>query len=998
MKNRKRMFFFNKGFYATLLVSLFLVSSLTTAIAHDQHPNTLINAEEIAAIKAKITITEDSGVITVTGEEPWRSAAEKMMRQAKAALGISAPYFSVTYGGDNSNLANCANVRIYCTGKFYDGNNQYDSNNGAIPVTEAVRDLGMAYAFSGEAKYADKLIQLVRTWALDEKTGMLPRFSNNQSRIGLFPTMSGFIYGVDLAWNYPGWLDADRVAFKAWVSTFANNAKDLGIPQNPQNFVNWRIAFVSIAGAFTGEQALLDFAFDLFKEIIPGQISGDGRLGQESGRNNKGSWGGIGYSVYAMHAMTLAAEVARHQGVDLYNYTSNGEVGGKGLRLVLDYHVPYLAKPVPGGNPFAVGENPVILNGKHGLGIYELAYSQWQDPEHLSVLEFWGRPFEMRFWALGIVTLTHANRFELDLVPKPLSIISQPENVTVTEGGNATFSVVATGSGSLSYQWYFNGAEIVGATSASYTLTGVSAADVGSYGCSVTNAEGDASCIDASLEVTVDDIAPTLVSASATSATGVEIIFSEAVEQSSAENQSNYQLDLGISVTSAVLNEDGRTVSLVVTPAFLEDTTYMVSVSNVKDLAQDSNTIAALSSKTFTYRTADDFEDGVADGWTPYNDNGNVNVNRWEVIEDEGDMAYFLNDTTYANLGGKRLGEYSLLAAQYADFTFTAQAKLGDDVASNALADYAVVFGFQDNKNYYYAMFNNDKTATTLFKVVDGTREKLAAASDASTTDWLTDNLYHSIKVSRMGSEIKVYFDNKLIMNVNDDRFGAGQVGVGSYNDSAYFDDVKVVGKVTITPDTTPPVITLIGNNPQTITLGDAYTELGAKAEDNVDGDISGQIIIDDSAVNTDAVGSYEVTYNVKDDAGNTALEITRVVKVMAAGGVDNIAPVITLNGNASITITVDGVYVEAGAIALDNLDGDISGKIIIDDSAVDTSIVGTYEITYNVSDEAGNAATPMIRTVNIIAATVISVSALGGPLLAGLGLMLLAFRLRRQC
>jgi len=326
-----------------------------------------------------------------------------------------------------------------------------------------------------------------------------------------------------------------------------------------------------------------------------------------------------------------------------------------------------------------------------------------------------------------------------------------------------------------------------------------------------------------------------------------------------------------------------------------------------------------------------------------------------------------------------------------------------------------------------------------------------------------------SAKITINASAVKtdVVGSYEVTYNVKDD---AGNIAL---------EQIRKV-QVTAVADTTLPVITLIGSNPQIIILGNAYNELDAKAEDNVDGDISDKIVIDTSAVNTDAVGSYAVTYNVKDDAGNTALEITRVVNVIAAGGEDNIAPaitlvgnnpqsitvgnaynelgasatdnldgdisgqiiidafavdtttagsypvsynvidaagnaavqmirtvnvivavdttppVITLNGNASITITVDGVYVEAGAIALDNIDGDISGKIIIDASAVDTSIVGSYKITYNVTDEAGNAATQVTRTVNITAATVISVSAFGGPLLAGLGFMLLVFRLRR--
>ena len=73
--------------------------------------------------------------------------------------------------------------------------------------------------------------------------------------------------------------------------------------------------------------------------------------------------------------------------------------------------------------------------------------------------------------------------------------------------------------------------------------------------------------------------------------------------------------------------------------------------------------------------------------------------------------------------------------------------------------------------------------------------------------------------------------------------------------------------------DTTAPVITLSGANPQTIQVGNPYVELGATANDNYDGDISGSVIIDATAVNTNAIGSYIVTYDVEDSSSNAAVK-----------------------------------------------------------------------------------------------------------------------------
>ncbi|VAW86955.1 hypothetical protein MNBD_GAMMA16-119 [hydrothermal vent metagenome] len=390
----------------------------------------------------------------------------------------------------------------------------------------------------------------------------------------------------------------------------------------------------------------------------------------------------------------------------------------------------------------------------------------------------------------GSVWLPQLQIKPVDPTPVSPSIVTQPEDVTVTEGEDATFSVVATGSGLLEYQWFHNDVEIDGATNSSYTINAVSTSNNDRYRCKVYNDQGFVNSEDAVLTVSIDDVAPTLLSAFATRDIRVDIVFSEPVSARSAETIGNYQITPSVDITSASLSDDKRIVSLIVSQ-LLEDTDYSVQVSNVQDLAQTPNTLAQ-SSINFTYRSADGFEDGNADGWEPYNDNGNTV--RWSVVEDEGDMAYYLNTTKFDNLSGNRLGEYSLLPEKYGDFTFTAQAKLGDDVTVNSLADYAVVFGFEDSENYYFVMFNNRADATQLFKVINGSRTALST----NDVDWLKDNEYHHIEISRVGSEIKVYFDGDLMWNVVDDSLGVGQVGIGSYNDSAYFDDVSVTGESSI--------------------------------------------------------------------------------------------------------------------------------------------------------------------------------------------------------
>ncbi|SEC77072.1 PKD domain-containing protein [Tenacibaculum sp. MAR_2009_124] len=90
---------------------------------------------------------------------------------------------------------------------------------------------------------------------------------------------------------------------------------------------------------------------------------------------------------------------------------------------------------------------------------------------------------------------------------------------------------------------------------------------------------------------------------------------------------------------------------------------------------------------------------------------------------------------------------------------------------------------------------------------------------------------------------------------------------------------------------------------------------------------------------------------------------------IMQTETVDVVAPVITLNGDASMTVVEGGTFTDPGATATDNTDGDISANITVAGDTVDTSTIGTYTITYNVSDAAGNAATEVTRSVEVTSA-----------------------------
>ena len=83
----------------------------------------------------------------------------------------------------------------------------------------------------------------------------------------------------------------------------------------------------------------------------------------------------------------------------------------------------------------------------------------------------------------------------------------------------------------------------------------------------------------------------------------------------------------------------------------------------------------------------------------------------------------------------------------------------------------------------------------------------------------------------------------------------------------------------------------------------------------------------------------------------------------------DTTQPTAVLTGSPSVTAEVRTPYVDAGATATDDVDGDITSRIVTVNS-VNSSKIGNYAVTYDVADSAGNAAIQVIRSVNVVDTT----------------------------
>ncbi len=208
------------------------------------------------------------------------------------------------------------------------------------------------------------------------------------------------------------------------------------------------------------------------------------------------------------------------------------------------------------------------------------------------------------------------------------------------------------------------------------------------------------------------------------------------------------------------------------------------------------------------------------------------------------------------------------------------------------------------------------------------------------------------------------------------------------YTTKGYKEEKTSTRKKTTKPkDTEKPVITIIGEKEITIEKGSEYKDEGAKATDNIDGDITSKIKTSNK-LESNKAGEYKITYTVTDKAGNTSEEIriVKVIEVVTTTSTVNTTtkrnttratkrtykntqrpvitttrrvttpPSITLSGNTYMNISAGSNYKEPGYSARDALGSDITARVSISGS-VNTNVAGTYTIKYSVTDVYGNYA-----------------------------------------
>ncbi len=256
------------------------------------------------------------------------------------------------------------------------------------------------------------------------------------------------------------------------------------------------------------------------------------------------------------------------------------------------------------------------------------------------------------------------------------------------------------------------------------------------------------------------------------------------------------------------------------------------------------------------------------------------------------------------------------------------------------------LLGLSENIGFNVKRQSNFNRAN--FKIwIDWDQDGVFQASELTASSGITSGINYSGQIAvpinaKLGP-------TRLRIGTNFDSLTNTPCGINAFGD---FNDFRVI----VTPDITPPAISVAGNvDTVFVEVGRTFVDPGVT--------VTGATTVTHTGL---AFNSVVTTYpslsvhtiTASDLAGNTTI---RDIYVRATRDVTK--PTITRNGTDTVYQEVKTAYVDAGATANDFYFGSLTSSIVTT-STVNVNVLGTYTVTYKVTDAAGNAATPFVRTV----------------------------------
>lgn len=309
------------------------------------HPSLFLDTGELSRVRDRV------------GRDPWRRICDRVIDSADSALRRD-PRPS---GGEGA-------------------------PEGLIPLSRdagAIRDLGLAFALTGEERYARRAASYLLAWS----GGTPISFALADDLIPLCCALSAMSYGVDLLWRARGFTGQDKAQVARWMDDLVCELEPRRV--SPRASIWVRLVYASVA--FVVEDTRwMDLAYGglelLLREVLePGGAIASHALERETLQD----------ALLTLKGLAWLAEAARHQRINLHHL----EHDRRSLRLAFKTHAPFLL----GQTAWPGRQTPAWESHTE---VYEIAHRAWPDPEFAEVLTVRGR----NVWdgrVLGPVSLTH---------------------------------------------------------------------------------------------------------------------------------------------------------------------------------------------------------------------------------------------------------------------------------------------------------------------------------------------------------------------------------------------------------------------------------------------------------------------------------------------------------------------------------------------------------------------------------------------------------------
>jgi hypothetical protein len=293
------------------------------------------------------------------GVEPTRSAFALARREADAQIDRQ-PHAPAVW---------------YVPGRYRDEQGHRTAKASLENDANSAYTLALCFRLTDDERYADTAVRLIDGWA----TGVQTLRREDDSRLSFSYHFPALIFAADLLGGYAGWPPARRDAFIEFVS---ERALPMNTMERANNWGNWGLVLVMAAACFLRSADLLTMATARWKEFIETQIADDGHLPHEVGRNNGVGERGLWYSHFTLMPQTLAAEIGRVNGINLYEFRSPS---GRTLRMAFERLAPWARRPET--FPYFRGGPGVSLLGFDYISYYEILNAHWPNADASAMVQ-----------------------------------------------------------------------------------------------------------------------------------------------------------------------------------------------------------------------------------------------------------------------------------------------------------------------------------------------------------------------------------------------------------------------------------------------------------------------------------------------------------------------------------------------------------------------------------------------------------------------------------